>query len=73
MMQAQGPHLPHPVRRAIDQHDILFLEELYLHLLDFQDGTDGLSLERFCRDFIYRYPISWTHCQITLNILEPFS
>ena len=47
MMQAQGPHLPHPVRRAIDQHDILFLEELYLHLLDFQDGTDGLSIERF--------------------------
>ena len=42
MMQSYGPLLPTPNPRVWDNHDIVFLEFIYLHLLD---GPDDMTLE----------------------------
>ena len=64
LMQSQGPSLPDPVPRVWDSHDIVFLEAIYLHLLD---STRECTLEETMRGFISAYPISWTKCKITLQ------
>jgi hypothetical protein len=63
-LQAQGPQPQHHVRRQRDLYDLEFLEAVYLHLLDLS-STDVLCVS--LRTFIQNYPISWTHCQRTLQ------
>ena len=63
-LQAQGPQLPDFRRRQRDEHDINFMEEMYMFLLDLQPSTHLLPS---VRAFILNYPISWTQCCRTLK------
>ena len=66
-LQASGPFLPSGVRRVADDHDIPFLEALYVFLLDLPTTS---SLIESVRKFISSFPINWTKCQRTLQFLR---
>ena len=64
--QAKGPMLPDQRRQQRDPHDIRFLEELYLFLLDLPLSND---LNESIMRFISAYPISWTKCRCTISYM----
>lgn len=64
LLQAQGPKLPPQALRAWDTFDLVFLEALYLHLVE---SDVDIELHESVRQFISTYPISWTQCKITLS------
>ena len=63
-LQAHGPQPQNHVRRQRDPFDLVFLEAVYLHLLDLPPTED---LRTSLCAFIQTYPISWTQCQRTLH------